>query len=233
MLGIGSTMPPDRRKAQAQTEPAPMTIAEHGPAMSSALSVAAMTAVLKDLLDNRLIEQNIASSVGDVAVTARPPDRITVGADESNQLNVFMYRITPNTGWRQLPTIGDKETDRPPSAPPLALDLHYLLTAYGQQDFVTEILLGCAVQLLHETQVLSRETIQSSLSASSATSGGVAGPLRQSLANSGLVDQVDRISICPEFLSTDETSKLWSALQARYRPSVTYRVSHVMIEASG
>src|SRR2546423_8323610 len=122
--------------------------------MSSALGIAAVTAVLKNLLDNRLIEQGVAASLGDVSVSALPPDRIATGADERSQLNLFLYRVTPNTGWRRSSvSLGDShngqngrngrdgEAKRAPPAP-LALDLHYLLTAYGEQDFQAEILLG-------------------------------------------------------------------------------------------
>ena len=48
--------------------------------------------------------------------------------------------------------------------PPLALDLHYLLTAYGSVDLNAEILLGFAMDLLNETPMLSRDTIRRSLS---------------------------------------------------------------------
>ena len=41
--------------------------------------------------------------------------------------------------------------------PPLALDLHYLLTAYGIAELQAEVLLGYGMQLLHEHPVLGRE----------------------------------------------------------------------------
>lgn len=50
--------------------------------MSNALAIAAVTAVLKDLLENGLVSDSITTSVGDVIVTALPPDRISVGTDE-------------------------------------------------------------------------------------------------------------------------------------------------------
>ncbi len=194
--------------------------------MSSALAVAAVSAVLKDLLDNRLAQQDIAASVGDVSVTALPPDRITVGADERSQLNLFLYRITPRANLRRMDhPSGNGATDA--DRPPLSLDLHYLLSAYGQQDFHGEVLLGCGIQVMYETPVLSPDLLRASLKAISAR-GGV-GP-QTAQAASQLADREDNITIVPEFLSTDETSKLWSALQARYRPSVTYRVSSVPIE---
>jgi hypothetical protein len=49
--------------------------------MSNALAIASVTAVLKDLLNNGVIDHDLTSVVGsDVAVTALPPDRIEVEA---------------------------------------------------------------------------------------------------------------------------------------------------------
>ena len=209
--------------------------------MSSALAIASVTAVLKNLLDNCLIEQGVAASVGDVTVTALPPDRVTTGADERSQLNLFLYRITPNTGWRRSPVTlgnghqarngsdgGGSETKAEPPAP-LALDLHYLLTAYGEQDFQAEILLGYGMQLLHEVSALTPEHIRTALAGPNG-SGGSLPPTRAALATSPLADLVERVTICPEFTSSEEMSRLWSALQARYRPSATYKVSAVLLE---
>jgi hypothetical protein len=114
----------------------------------SSLAIATCTAVLKDLLDNRLIQRDIAAIVGDVIVTALPPDRIQTGSEERAQLNLFLYRVTPNTRWR-----GDsagRGSNGKESASGLALDLHYLLSAYGAQDLQQEVLLGYAVQVFRE-----------------------------------------------------------------------------------
>ncbi len=62
--------------------------------MTNALTIAAVTAVLKDLLENSLVSDFIATSMGDVTVTALPPDRISVGADERAGLNLFLYQVT-------------------------------------------------------------------------------------------------------------------------------------------
>jgi Pvc16 N-terminal domain len=195
--------------------------------VSSALAIASVTSILKDLLDSRLIDHAVTSRVGDVTVTALPPDRIPVGADERGQLNLFLYRMTPHSGWR----IVDPSSSAG-SPPPLALNLHYLLTAYGEQDFQAEILLGYAMQLLHETPLLPSETIRevlASISRNGATGRG--DTVHSAVSVFDLADHVEQLSVRPEFLSTDETSKLWSALQARYRPSAAYEVSTVSIEA--
>jgi Pvc16 N-terminal domain len=208
--------------------------------MSYALAIATVSAVLKSLLDNRLAEQGVAATVGDVSVTALPPDRISVGTEERSQLNLFLYRITPNTALRRSPREGaekggarDQAKGAGQGSPPaLALDLHYLLSAYGEQDLQAEILLGYAIQLIHQTPVLTPERIRSALVASN-REGAALPPARAALAGAHLADHVERIGISPEYLSAEEASRLWSTLQARYRPSAAFKVSPVMIAADG
>jgi hypothetical protein len=194
--------------------------------MSSALALASVTALLKDLLENGFASAGVTAKIGgDAAVSALPPDRVTSGADEKAQLNVFLYHLTPQSAMRAEARAA-RNGQRP-----LALELHYLLTAYGAQDYQTEILLGHAMQLLHEAPVLERDRIRSSLAALSHTRDRRVIPAPQAaLAASALPDLVDRITITPEFLSTEEISKLWSALQAKYRPSATYKVTAVVID---
>ena len=102
--------------------------------MSNALAIAGVSAVLRDLLNNGLIDHEVASAVGTpVTVSVLPPDRVKIGEDEKAQLNLFLYQVTPNAGWNNvgLPSRddeGNRLTNRP-----LALDLHYLLTAYGKK----------------------------------------------------------------------------------------------------
>src|SRR5262247_3559760 len=104
--------------------------------MSSPLAIAAVTATLCDLLNNGLIDNDL-SPVGTFSVGALPPDRIQTGDNEANRLNVFLYQVTPNLGWRNE-GLGSRDSRNPDirlSNPPLALDLHYMLTAYGSADF--------------------------------------------------------------------------------------------------
>jgi hypothetical protein len=110
----------------------------------------------------------------------------------------------------------------------LALDLHYLLTAYGAKDLHPEILLGCGMQVFHEVPVLSRQTIRDALP--TPPSGSLPADLPE-LARTGLADQIELIKITPQFLNTEEASKLWTALQAHYRPTAAYLVTVVLIEA--
>src|SRR3712207_763671 len=123
--------------------------------MSNALAIASVTAVLKDLLDNALIDDSISATVGGpVTVDTLAPDRIETGEEEKAQLNLFLYHVMPNPAWRNVGLPSRDGNGGRLTNPPLALDLYYLLTAYGQQDFHAEILLGYAMQVLHETPVL-------------------------------------------------------------------------------
>ncbi len=201
--------------------------------MSTALAIASVTAVLKDLLNNGLIDHNVSAVVGQsVTVSALPPDRIAVdAANEKSQLNLYLYQVTPNAGWRNVgqpsrDARGDRLTN-----PPLALDLHYLLTAYGEQELHTEILLGYGMQLLHETPVLTRDAIRRSLVPADILDPGDLPASLQGLYASGLAEQVEQIKICPMSISTEEISRLWAAFQAKYRPTAAYQATVVLIES--
>jgi hypothetical protein len=47
-----------------------------------------------------------------------------------------------------------------------------------------------------------------------------------------LADQIEMIKITPVYLSTEDLSKMWTAMQARYRPTMAYLASVVLIEAT-
>lgn len=201
--------------------------------MSSALAIAGVTAVLRDLLNDGLINHNVSGVLGStVTVSALPPDRLAPSnGTENSQLNLFLHQVTPNAGWRneRLPSRDSSGRSRL-SNPPLALDLHYLLSAYGAESLHTEILLGYAMQLFHEMPVLSRAAISNALNPSPPV-GTTLPPALRALAECGLADQLEQIKITPEYLSTEEMSKLWTAVQSHYRPTAAYMATVVLIEA--
>ena len=194
------------------------------PDPTAALVIAAVTAALRDRLANGLIQYSSATKLGDVNVSVLPPDRITVGADEPNQLNLFMYRVAAHSA---LPKSSARSTrtDNSPAGQ-LGLDLHYLLTAYGAQDFHSEVLLGCAVHLLSGVSVLTPDCYGGPSPALKLKEKSMS-PVRAALAASVQHHGFNGASISQEFMSFEDMSKLWSVLQARYRPSVTYEVSAV------
>lgn len=200
--------------------------------MSTALAIASVSHVLKDLLNNGLIDHDVTGAIGgNVNVTALPPDRIDAapGAPQS-QLNLFMYQATPNQGWRNMGLPSRNQSGERLTNPPLALDLHYLMSAYGTNELHAEILLGYGMQLLHETPVLVRDAIRRALAPPLSVSGGNLPPELQALSTSELAEQVEQVKITPETLNMEEISKLWTAFQAKYRPTAAYLATVVLIE---
>jgi hypothetical protein len=200
--------------------------------VSSPLAIGAVSAVLRNLLDNGMIEAGAAIG-GTVNVTAVAPDTIDLeNPEEPPRLNLFLHQVTPNIGWRNasLPSRSATSGERLTNAP-LALDLHYLLTAYGRADFQAEILLGYAMHLLHERPVLDRAAIRRALNPSP-LDVSMLSPAFQALTASDLADQVELIKVAPASMGGEELSKLWAAIQSHYRPTAAYHVSVVLIEGT-
>jgi Pvc16 N-terminal domain len=189
--------------------------------------------VLVDLLNNGLIDHDVGSTVGGrVTVSALPPDRVLpANGNETTQLNLFLHHVTPNMGWRNAGQPAVNSRGERVGNPPLALDLHYLLSAYGAKDFYAEILLGFGMQLIHEHPVLSREEIAAALASPTPTTPTTLPESLQDISKSELADQVELIKITPEPLSTEEISKIWTAFQTHYRATAAYSVSVVLIES--
>jgi len=198
--------------------------------MTTALGIAAVTATLRELLRNGIIEHNLVGLLGvRVAVSALPPDRVIADSGkETSQLNLFMYRVSGNPGWRnQALPARDPSGRQQLSNPPMGLDLHYLLTAYCAEDLHADVLLGFAMQWLHLRPVLSREMIRAAL----VVSAPPGAPLDRALSVAGLAEQTELVKLCPEYLDTEEISKLWAATQTNLRPTAAYRASVLLIEA--
>jgi len=178
--------------------------------MSNALAIAAVTATLRNLLD-----RGVRDELEGGLVTAQPPDKARQNRDSSNQINLFLYQTMPSAAWRNrdLPNrVKPGETGQPP----LALNLYYLLTAYGKNDddFIGHRLLGTAMQILHDRAILDSDDI------------------KQALAESDLHHQIERVRLTLQPLSLDELSKLWATFQTQYRISATYEISVVLIDSA-
>lgn len=197
--------------------------------MSDYLAVAGVSAVLKWMLSNALTSggpSTILSGAG--GITALSPDLVATGGDEQPQVNLFMYYASLNASYRNALLPAQDSQGRRTSNPPLALDLHYLVSAYGKNEFDAEILLAWTMQIFHDNPVLSRQTIDSSLAAMA--SSGSPTPEVQLLTGTTLSSQFELIKITPGALSNEDISKLWMAFETHYRPTTSYQVSVVLIQ---
>ena len=196
--------------------------------MSDYLAVGGVTATLRSLLTTALTTGGPSTLLGSSSpgITSLSPDLIKTGPNEQPQVNIFMYYASINPSLRNLdlPSMGSNGGRL--SNPPLPLNLHYLVTAYGGAQFDPEILLGWAMQVFHETPVVPRATIQAALTGLLAHTS----PENTLLAGSTLPNQVEHIRITPEALTTEEIYRLWAAFQTNYRPTTSYKVSVVVIQ---
>jgi Pvc16 N-terminal domain len=199
--------------------------------VSNALAIAGVSAVLKDLLDSGLIDHQVTDALGaGVTVSSLAPDLVPIEGDHAvPRLNLFLYQVTPNAAWRNVELPARDRNGRRVTNPPLALDLHYLLTAYGVAELQAEVLLGYGMQLLHENPVVSRRDVRTALNPSP-VSGAILPTVYQALRSAELAEQVEMLKITPASLTTEEMSRLWSALTAHYRPTAAFQVSVVLIE---
>lgn len=199
--------------------------------MSTALAIAGVTQLLRDVLNDGLVDNDVAAAIGtNVTVHARPPDRVLEVANGNSVLNVFLYHVDNQPNWSNqiLPTrtaAGARANNTP-----LTLDLYYLVSAVATEDLHGDILLGYAMQILHEHPGFDRAEILAGLSPAPPVAGGLP-PALQALAQTGLAAQVEQLRVVPVYLSTEEMSKLWTTFQTTYRSSMAYRVSSVIIEA--
>jgi hypothetical protein len=199
--------------------------------MSDYLAVGGVSAVLRSLLNTALTNGGPDSVLGSSTpgVTALSPDLIKTGPDEQPQLNLFMYYASINPALRNLDLPSMNSRGGRLSNPPLPLNLHYLVTAYGSNQFDPEILLGWAMQVFHETPVVPRATIQAALTGLLTPNAPNENKL---IAASTFPNQIEHIRITPEALTTEEIYRLWAAFQTNYRPTTSYQVSVVVIQDS-
>jgi hypothetical protein len=181
--------------------------------MSNALAIAATTATLRNLLLSQV--PLLDSDLSDLEVTAQPLDLARKGITKS-QVNLFMYQTVFNAAWRNM----DMPRQMKPGefgTPPLALNLHYLVTAYGRgdndNDAVSHRVLGGTMSVLHDNPMLSR------------------GDISIALPNNDLAKQFERVKITPLSLDVEELSKLWMVFQTQYRISVAYEVTVILIDS--
>ncbi|HBL13723.1 MAG TPA: DUF4255 domain-containing protein [Cyanobacteria bacterium UBA11162] len=184
--------------------------------MSNHLAIATVTATLQ-----RMLQTAIQISLeGARATTVRPNE---VGsATPQTGVNIFLYQVVNNHTLAQNAEMRNRssrmgETKRWVSA----LDLHYMISFYGNEiELEPQRLMGSVIRALTDQRVLTKELIDDTVADSNFTF----------LADSDLMEQVEEINIIPLDLSLEDLSKVWSVFfQTPYNLSVAYRATVVMI----
>lgn len=201
--------------------------------MSARFAVPATTFVLRSIIEKRLKSAYGTFTPPAVSVTPPPrPPAPTNGAlpPEAPGLNLYLHHAGANPAWRNMydPHVAPGGERTGPS--PLVLDLHYMLSAYGQ-DLEREALLGIAMNALHRNGVVPRPMIAAIL-------GAVSVPVppnkfmdeltKEPLDKPG--SQPESITISQAPVDIDQSTKIWSALHAPLRPCAYYLVTTVFLD---
>jgi hypothetical protein len=176
--------------------------------MSSFKAIRAVSSTLTSLLEHEMDAP--------VPITLMPPD-VTPSVATGKRINLYLFLVSEN-GYlknQEIPGQGHPGTY---GHPPLSLDLHYLMTAYGppdnatdEPDLATQEILGDGMRVLHDFAIITRDS---------------------PYLDSELRKEFERVKIILQPASLEEFAKIWTALPgANFRCSVAYQINVVQIES--
>ena len=197
--------------------------------MSDFRAIGGVSTTLQALLMDRM---ELPDGVAGVPVTVGPPPFTAKDNEphrENPRVNLFLYRVTEN-GFLQNQEIPGRGAGSGFGHPPLSLNLHYLVTAYGNvektfnggpllDDTTSHQLLGSAMRVLHDTGVVT-EGLRTTRPPSGLT-----------IMHRSLRDGYEQVKLTLEPLTLEDVTKVWTALALRYRLSAAYVANVVQIES--
>jgi len=126
--------------------------------------------------------------------------------NDSVKLSIYLYRITENASTKnQVPAQGDGAQLR---KPPLALDLHYLVTPLVGTVTDQQIILGKVMQILYDRAILQGTDLTGSLVSSGQT-----------------------LRVILNTVPLEELTRVWQSMEMSYRLSVVYLVRVIMVDS--
>jgi hypothetical protein len=184
--------------------------------MSNYLAIATVTATLQ-----RLLQSTIQADVEGARVTTVRPENLGAGTPEVG-VNVFLYQATQNPVWGNSNVPGRQRRGEATKQSQTPLDLHYLMSFYGNDvEMESQRLLGSVIRTLDDRSTLSRDLLRETINDSSF-------PF---LAESDLADQTEKIQISAIDLELEELTSLWgSFFQSPYILSCTYKISVLVLD---
>lgn len=184
--------------------------------MSNYLAIATVTATLQ-----RILQAVVQLDVPGARVTTVRPDASGSGTPEVG-VNIYLYQATPNPAWRNYDLRNRRPKGELIKQAQAGLDLYYIMTFYGNEvELEPQRLLGSAVRTIVDYPILTPEMIRETAN----------NPTFSFLANSTLDKQVERVTIVPTNMNTEELSKIWSVFfQSPYVLSFACQGGAVLIE---
>ena len=195
--------------------------------MSNALALAAVTSTIRYVLESALTAPHPGPVGGAAVRTLRLDQLSTSDLAGSAGLNVLLFHVGPNAAGNLTALPGRDASGALRQRPTAALDLDYLITAFGDESSLEgQRLLGRAIIALAANTILTREVVDAARTAHQAVTETAF------LAQSDLADQVERIKVAPLLLSVEDLTRLSGAYpQAPLQLSVAYRATVVLLQA--
>ncbi|SHF55468.1 DUF4255 domain-containing protein [Streptoalloteichus hindustanus] len=173
--------------------------------MSGALALYAVTSTLQQLIFHACRDDPVLRGVvlSESEIVLDDPAR--AAKDAANKVSLWLYRVSEDEFVRNHPAAhGVGSTRR--QFPPLALDLHYLVTPMTGSAWSDQILLGRTMQILNDN-----------------------GVLRIDDRDDEVVDEIQVLLGRPEL---GDLTRIWEALHEPYRLSVSYLARVVRIDST-
>jgi len=185
--------------------------------MSNELAITAVTIALRNYLVDAMKVPAVPVSLHvlqSFEVSTLPLHKVREQFPNKNVVNLLLYRVDVNVAWRNQ-TLPSQTKPGESGPPPLALDLEYLITAYGEEERedIAHFILGRAMRFLHDFPMIPRDR------------------LKLALPEANVHDQIERVKITQRPLSVEELSKLWTVFQTQYQVSAAYVVTVVLIDS--
>ena len=136
----------------------------------------------------------------------QPPTKLTLG------VSFYLHRVAFNTSRRNLPPRTALDGTR--FRPPVPVDLHFLMTAWGRSPEEQQSLLGWAIRTLQDTPVLP------------------AGLLNRFAGDRGEVfHHGEAVELVGEILSLQDMLNIWEVAKHNEQPSVPYVARMVFLDS--
>ena len=177
--------------------------------MSSANVITDVSETLRSILNDHLNPTGGLPNVGvPVTVTVDNPQR---SAGEDLRVNLYLYHILQDESRRNTgPRLYTSATDY--YQEPLALKLYYMVTAFAPEGATEHRLIGEAIQAFYQHRSLDGAVLKGSLAT---------GPIR-----------ADKMQLVMLNQDLETLHRIWGNFQEALRPSTTYEVEGVFLDAS-
>jgi len=139
-------------------------------------------------------------------VTLDSPASLSASTGSYQRVNLYLYQVLEDAFAKKQ--LWDTQSAHTQRFPPLALNLHYLLTPYASDTLSAHRVLGESMRIFHEKAILKGNQLPDSLRFS-----------------------VNSVSIVLNPLKLEELTRIWNSLQTAYRLSITYEVKVVLLES--